>query len=153
MWKRSLICLLHYRVWLSTACVVCVFLTLFFPPLVLSSSQVEVEILQSAGVKGDALPVCRASRRAVFPCLGGPITSIFSSLQGSAFLRFALRKARTDAGPHKPQKSRYSISNCQEPLNSCHHRNKHILYWTYSSNIEVLVRVFSNLLEELLTTV
>lgn len=78
-----------------------VWLTLFLPPLGLSSSQVEVEMLHSAGVKGDARPVCKTSRRADLPCLGGPITSIFSNLKGSAFRRCARRKARTDAGPGK----------------------------------------------------
>lgn len=58
-------------------------------------------MLHSAGVKGDVRPVCRISRRAVFPCLGGPIKSIFSNLKGSAFRRCARRKARTDAGPEK----------------------------------------------------
>lgn len=66
-------------------------LTLLLPPLGFSSSQVEVEMLHSAGVKGEAFPVCSTSRRAVFPCLGGPITSIFSSLEGSAFRRWARR--------------------------------------------------------------
>lgn len=100
-----------WTVYVWTECtvyVLCVFsLTLFLPPLGLSSSQVEVEMLHSDGVKGDALPVCRTSRRAVFPCLGGPMTSIFSSLQASAFRRCARRKARTDAGPDKPERSRF----------------------------------------------
>lgn len=74
-------------------------LTLFLPPLGLSSSQVEVEMLHSAGVKGEARPVCRASRRADLPCRGGPTTSILNSLQGSAFRSCARRKASTDAGP------------------------------------------------------
>lgn len=82
--------------------VMSVSLTLFLPPLGLSSSQVEVEMLHSAGVKGEALPVCRASRRADLPCRGGPITSIFNSLQRSAFRSCARRKARTDAAPVKP---------------------------------------------------
>ncbi|TNN75318.1 hypothetical protein EYF80_014365 [Liparis tanakae] len=81
-------------------------------------SQVEVEMLQSVGVKGAALPVCRASRRAVFPCLGGPIASIFSSLKGSAFRRCARRKDRTDAGPEK------TVGNDQLPK-------------TLDSNVEV----------------
>ena len=80
---------------------VCVFLTLFLPPLGLSSSQVEVEMLCSVSWKGDALPVRRISRSVVLPCLAGPITSIFSSLKGSAFRRCARRKARTEAGPEQ----------------------------------------------------
>lgn len=102
-----------------------VFLTLFLPPLGLSSSQVEVEMLHSAGVKGDALPVCRTSRRAVFPCLGGPIISIFSSLKGSAFRRFARRKARTDAGPEKRREVEDLVcTELEMTLHSWHHCDK-----------------------------
>lgn len=77
------------------------FLTLLLLTLGFSSSQMNLEMLHTAGVKLDGFPVSRASRSTVFPCLGGPTTSIFSSLQGSAFRRCARRKARTDPGPEK----------------------------------------------------
>lgn len=87
-----------------------VFLT-FLPPLGLSSSQVEVEMLHSAVVKGAALPVCKTSSRAVLPCLGGPITSIFSSLKCSAFRSCARRRAKTEMEPYK-RKQKTDVSNC-----------------------------------------
>lgn len=76
-------------------------LTLLLLVLGFSSSQLNLETLHCAGVKGGSFTVSRASRSAVFPCLGGPTTSIFSSLQGSAFRRCARRKASTDPGPEK----------------------------------------------------
>lgn len=87
------------------------FLT-FLPPLGLSSSQVEVEMLHSAVVKGAALPVCKTSSRAVLPCLGGPITSIFSSLKCSAFRSWARRRAKTEVEPYKKKNKKQMCQMC-----------------------------------------
>ena len=69
-------------------------------------------MLCSVSWKGDALPVRRISRSVVLPCLAGPITSIFSSLKGSAFRRCARRKARTEAGPEKKSEIKICFSGC-----------------------------------------